>query len=169
MNLEELLKSKVRTLELPKYVKGEDRVLNGVNLNDNKTDFIDGEIHVRTGQFFLYEKLEDDLLHYPKLGIFLNDLPCDQTIEVEWFDVRRSWEWRQTYTAKMRDGTEYEANPYDLQSKIERLILWHDSMNIYGVWDKMPSWKELRVAYEKTIWFGTSQEEKRDRKLRSIL
>jgi len=54
MNLEELLKSKVRTLEIPKYVKGEDRVLNGVNLNDDKTDFIGGEIHVKTGQFFLY-------------------------------------------------------------------------------------------------------------------
>ena len=40
MNLEELLKSKVRTLELPKYVKGEDRVLNGVDLNSNETDFI---------------------------------------------------------------------------------------------------------------------------------
>lgn len=169
MNLEELLKSKVRTLEIPKYVKGEDRVLNGVDLNSNETDFISGKISLRPGQFFLYEKIEDDLLHYPKLGIFLNDLPCDQTIEVEWFDVRRTWEWRQTYTAKMRDGTEYEAHPYDLQSNIERLILWHDSMEVYGAWNIMPSWKELRVAYEKTIWFGMSQDEKRDRKLRSIL
>jgi hypothetical protein len=69
----------------------------------------------------------------------------------------------------MRDGTDYEAHPYDLQSQIQRLILWHDSMDIYGVWDKMPTWKELRVAYEKTIWFGMSIEEKRDRKLRAIL
>jgi len=49
-----------------------------------------------------------------------------------------------------------------IQSQIQRLILWHDSMDIYGVWDKMPTWKELRVAYEKTIWFGMSIEEKRD-------
>lgn len=169
MNLEELLKSKVRTLELPMYVANESRVFNGVDLNSTKTDFISGEISVRPGQFFLYEKIEDDLLHYPKLGIFLNDLPCDQTIEVEWFDVRRTWEWRQTYVAKMRDGTEYEAHPYNLQSNIERLILWHDSMEVYGAWDRMPTWKELRVAYEKTIWFGMSVEDRRDRKLRSII
>jgi hypothetical protein len=56
-----------------------------------------------------------------------------------------------------------------MQSQIQRLILWHDSIDVYGVWDKMPSWKELRVAYEKTIWFGMSIEEKRDRKLRAIL
>ena len=169
MNLEELLKSKERTLPLPKYVKGEERFLNGVDLNNNETDFIDGNISVKTGQFFLYEKIEDDLLHYPKLGIFLNDLPCDQTIELEWFDVRRSWEYRQTYTATSVSGTEYKAHPYDLQSQIQRLILWHDSIDVYGVWDKMPTWKELRVAYEKTIWFGMSIEEKRDRKIRSIL
>lgn len=169
MNLEELLKSKERTILIPKYVKGEERILNGVDLNNTGTDFLSGNISVKTGQFFLYEKIEDDLLHYPKLGLFLNDLPCDQTIELEWFDIRRSWEYRQTYTGKMRDGTEYKAHPYDLQSQIQRLILWDDSMEVYGVWDKMPTWKELRVAYEKTIWFGLSIEEKRDRKIKSIL
>ena len=169
MNLEELLKSKERTILIPKYVKGEERILNGVDLNNTGTDFLSGNISVKTGQFFLYEKIEDDLLHYPKLGLFLNDLPCDQTIELEWFDIRRSWEYRQTYTGKMQDGTEYKAHPYDLQSQIQRLILWDDSMEVYGVWDKMPTWKELRVAYEKTIWFGLSIEEKRDRKIISIL
>lgn len=169
MNLEELLKSKERTILIPKYVKGEERILNGVDLNNTGTDFLSGNISVKTGQFFLYEKIEDDLLHYPKLGLFLNDLPCDQTIELEWFDIRRSWEYRQTYTGKMQDGTEYKAHPYDLQSQIQRLILWDDSMEVYGVWDKMPTWKELRVAYEKTIWFGLSIEEKRDRKIKSIL
>jgi len=166
MNIEELLKSKERTISLPKYVKGEDRFLNGVDLNSNKNDFISGEISVRSGQFFLYEKIEDDLLHYPKLGIYLNELPCDQTIEVEWFDVRRSWEFRQTV---MYGGTGYKGFPSDLPSKIERLILWYNSMEVYGVWDKMPTWRELRVAYEKTIWFGMSKDDRRDRKLNFLL
>lgn len=169
MNLEELLKSKERILEIPKYVKGEDRFFNGVDLNNSDTDFIMGSHDVQTGQFFLYEKIEDGLLHYPKLGIYLNTMPCDQTIEVEWFDVRRNWEWRITYTAQMRDGTEFEKKVCDLPSKIQSLILWHDSIEVYGVWDKIPTWKELRVAYEKTIWFGKTIEEKRDRKLRFIL
>jgi len=166
MNIEELLKSKERTISLPKYVKGEDRFLNGVDLNSNKNDFISGEISVRSGQFFLYEKIEDDLLHYPKLGIYLNELPCDQTIEVEWFDVRRSWEFRQTV---MYGGTGYKGFPSDLPSKIERLILWYNSMEVYGVCDKMPTWRELRVAYEKTIWFGMSKDDRRDRKLNFLL
>lgn len=169
MNIEELLKTKEKTIPIPKYVKGEDHFLNGVDLNSNKNDFISGEISVRSRQFFLYEKIEDDLLHYPKLGIYLNELPCDQTIEVECFDIRRSWQYRQTYTYKMRDGTEYKASPSDLPSKIERLILWNDSMEIYGVWDKMPNWKQLKIAYEKTIWYGMSDQDKRDRKLKNIL
>jgi len=138
-------------------------------LNSNKNDFISGDISVKIGQFFLYEKIEDDFIHYPKLGIFLNVLPCDQTIEIEWFDVRRSWEWRQTCTLKLQDGREYETNPCDSQSKIERLILWNDSIEVYGVWDKMPNWKELRIAYEKTVWFGMSKEDRRARKLNSLL
>ena len=34
---------------------------------------------------------------------------------------------------------------------------------------KIPNWKELKVAYKKTIWFGKSKEDKRDIYLRSIL
>jgi hypothetical protein len=59
------------------------------------------------GQFFLYEKLLDGRyksnrphnheLFYPKLGLYLNALPCDQTVELEWVDRRRTWEWRVEY------------------------------------------------------------------------
>ena len=50
------------------------------------------------GKVFLYEKLISDYttgqkLHYPKIGIYLNSLPCDQTVEVEWVDWRRTWEY----------------------------------------------------------------------------
>ena len=40
---------------------------------------------------------------------------------------------------------------------------------VYGAWDKMPTWKELRIAYQKTIWFSKSKEDKGDLILRSIL
>ena len=96
-------------------------------------------------------------------------LPCDQTIEVEWFDVRRTWEFRVPYIAMDIYGNEYDAYVCDNPSEIKRIILWSDSMNVYGVWDSMPAWKELRRAYEKTIWFSTDEQIKRDRTLRSIL
>jgi hypothetical protein len=53
--------------------------------------------------------------------------------------------------------------------EIQNIILWDDSMDVYGVWDKMPNWKELLVAYRKTIWFSKSLEDKRDQLLRTIL
>ena len=174
MKLEELLKSKERKILLPKYqVDEQRRLFNGKDLNSNKTDFLYGDINVKRGQFFLYEKIEDDFLYYPKLGIYLNALICDQTLEIEWFDVRRTWEWRQTYDGDYGDidGPKRPFKGYvgDLQSEIQRLILWDDSMEVYAVWDKMPDWKELRRAYEKTIWFGMSEDDKRDRILNTIL
>lgn len=174
MNLEELLKSKERKILLPKYrVDEKVRLFNGKDLNSNKADFVYGDIDVKSGQFFLYEKIEDDFLHYPKLGIYLNALTCDQALEIEWFDVRRRWEWHQTYELEYsdHDGVKrpFKAYVCDLPSEIKRLILWSDSMEVYAVWDKMPDWKELRRAYEKTIWFSMSDDDKRDRILNTIL
>ena len=57
-------------------------------------------------------------LYYPKIGLYLNSLPCDQ--------------------------------------------IWHDYLLIYGVWDKLPSWKELRKHYDRTWWFHKTIQDKRD-------
>ena len=164
--------SREKSMPIPKYEKGEPRIFNGKDLNSSEFDFIYGGISVKPGQFFLYEKIEEGAvpyLSYPRLGIFLNYLACDQTIEVEWFDVRRTWEFRVPCREYDIYGKEYEAYVCDMPSEIKRMILWNDSMNVYGAWNGMPSWKELRRAYEKTIWFGKTIEQERDQKLGSIL
>jgi lipopolysaccharide assembly outer membrane protein LptD (OstA) len=45
----------------------------------------------------------------------------------------------------------------------------NDSMYVYGVWDVKPTWKELKLAYEQTLWFRRSDEEIRDIKLKRLL
>jgi hypothetical protein len=42
-------------------------------------------------------------------------------------------------------------------------------MYVYGVWDVKPTWKELKLAYEQTLWFRRSDEEIRDIKLKRLL
>jgi hypothetical protein len=42
-------------------------------------------------------------------------------------------------------------------------------MYVYGVWDVKPTWKELKLAYQQTLWFGRTEQEIRDIKLSSIL
>ena len=148
-----------------------------------KWDFIHGTNNntpVKAGQFFLYEchlsnqygdRQEKDVksyLTYPKLGIYLNALPCDQTIEVEWVDVRRSAEWNLEYHYQF-NGKDYTSYLAEEPTGIKRLPLWGDSMFVYGKWDKMPTWKELRPAYESTFWFYRTKEEIRDIQLGRIL
>ena len=180
MNIQQLIQSKYPTLEMPKYNKGENNIMNGFNLNNPEYGFLDSG--VKTGQFFLYEYMEfksnrksgsHTLLHYPRVAIYLNSRLVDMALEIDFFNVRRSWESKHEHKLSYtdRDGVErsYADYPSEIATKIESIILWDDSVNVYGVWDKLPDWKELRKAYEKTIWFGVTTEEMRDRKLKSIL
>lgn len=179
MNIERLIKSKYPTQELPVYHK-ENWKFNGFDLNSREYEFLHSG--VKTGQFFLYEYMEyrsdrkggaHTLLHYPRVAIYLNNRLIDMALEIDFFNVRRSWEscreCKFTYTDN--DGAEriYTQYPSEIATGIESIILWDDSVNVYGVWDKLPGWKELRKAYEKTIWFSITVDEKRDRKIKSIL
>ena len=171
-SVEDTIASKEKSVPVSKYEHGKPLIVNGRDLCTNEYDFLQGDIRVKAGQHFLYETIKEGAvphLSYPKLGIYLNDLPCDQTIELEWFDVRRTWEYRLPCVSKLRDGKEFETYVSDYQSEIKRLILWNDQMLVYGAWNGMPSWKELRRAYEKTLWFALDDQAKRDRKIGSIL
>ena len=107
-------------------------------------------------------------LCYPKLGIYLNSLPCDQTIEVEWVDFRRTWEWNTKYDYVYEDKT-YNNYIGEIPTEINRLPLWNDQIFIYGVWDSKPNWKQLRQAYERTWWFHRTSDELRDLQLNRLL
>jgi len=110
------------------------------------------------GRIFLYEKFiisdSEEQLHYPKIGVYINGIPCDQTIDVEWIDWRRSWEYNRKFS-----GTSKFCY---LPSVVQNMPIFVDYLLIYGVWDKLPNWKELKKAYERTWWFHKTIEEKRD-------
>lgn len=161
MNLLEIYKSREKTIHISE-------------VDYKKNDYIYGDIVVKSGQFFLYEIIDDsNNLYYPKIGILLHNLPCDQTFEVEWIDYRRNWEWRVEIDVENTDKDGITRKFTNLVGEyptdIRRLILWDDQMKVYGAWWGLPDWKELRRAYEKTIWFSTTKEDIRERKLKSVL
>lgn len=188
MTKEEILKSKIRSIFVlendgltpmgnPPDVTVVDKKL--FTNHFKKYEFIGTKYSPRKmGQFFLYEKLIDGQyksnrphdyeLFYPKLGVYINSLLCDQTIEVEWVDYRRTWEWRVEYKYQ-HDGKEFENYIAELPTEIDRLILWGDDILVYGVWDTMPNWNQLRQAYERTWWFHRTSDELRDIQLDRLL
>lgn len=187
MTKEEVLKSKIKSLFI---LEDDDAmiesaydvvVVNKKEFNNHykKYDFFHSDHSPKKmGQFFLYEKVfdgsyksnkpHDYQLFYPKLGVYINELPCDQTIEVEWVDYRRTWEWRTKYDYEY-NGNTYQSHIGQLPSEIERLPLWDDCLLVYGVWDSMPNWKQLRQAYERTWWFHRTKDELRDLQLDRLL
>lgn len=192
MTKDEVLKSKIKSIYILEN-DGSTPMGNqpGVSVVDKnlftehfkKYEFFNTENPKRMGQYFLYEKLldgryksnvpHDHELFYPKLGVYLNSLPCDQTIEVEWVDYRRTWEWRleYDYEYKDKDGSVKIFKNYiaELPTEIERLPIWSDYLLVYGVWDSMPNWQQLRQAYERTWWFHRTTDELRDLQLNRLL
>jgi hypothetical protein len=138
--------------------------------HSDKHDFFHTKVNPKVpGQYFLYEifknyQKSDDkyvTITYPQLGIYLNSYPCDQTIEVEWVDSRRTWEWNVRMSEHCWVAEE--------TSILKYLPLWSDQMMVYGVWDSRPNWKQLKQAYEKTWWFYRDSDELRDIQLNRIL
>jgi len=62
---------------------------NGYEAHYNKYNFMNVTA-MKPGDIFLYEFVKGDLVTYPRIGIYLNIIPIDQTIEVEYVDYRRT-------------------------------------------------------------------------------
>lgn len=130
-----------------------------------------------TGQLFLYEIYDHDskTVSYPKIGVLLDFIPCDQTIEIEWIDKRRTWEYNRKYKYNFKDGGYHnEEREYDFlylssAHRMRSLPQWNDYHLVYGVWDKLPDWKTLRRHYENTWWFHRTIDEKRDIDIERLL
>jgi hypothetical protein len=125
------------------------------------------------GQLFLYEKGiwatdKTVTLSYPKIGIFLNSTIVDQTLEIEWAHYRRSWEYNRIFEYVYEDKT-YKSTYNNIDTRIEQMILWQDDLLIYGIWNKLPSFSELKKSYETTFWYKKTEQQKRDIKIQSIL
>ena len=148
-----------------KRIKSKIVTFNGdfLKKHNDKYDFLKAK--VKNGKFFLHEVVEsikrvdddyEERLYYPKLGLHIDDYIVDMAIEVEWVDVRRTWENNTQYEYQ-HDGKTYKSWADDQRSELRTCICWDDSMYVYGVWDVKPNWKELKLAYEQTLWFRRSE------------
>lgn len=124
------------------------------------------------GKYFLYETLikrdNENYVSYPKLGLFINTYLLDMAVEVEWVDVRRTWEYNLEYSYEHK-GQTFTDLAAEIRSEFRHLVIWSDYLYIYGSWDVKPTYKELRPAYENTLWFGRSVQDKRDISLKRLL
>jgi hypothetical protein len=132
-------------------------MMNGSNIDTN---------HRKTGHFFLYEKVICEngfwIISYPRLGMYLHEFFIDMATEVEWIDVRRSYEYRIEI-----ENSDYLHN--FRRTEIQSLINWSDRLLVYGAWDHNPNWKELRKSWSNTIHAYEPIDIIRSRKLNSLL
>jgi len=128
----------------------------------------------KPGNFFLYENLVNDhidnkdIISYPRLAIYINGYVVDMAPEIEYVDVRRGWEYRVEYEYEY-NGSKFSQYAAEDKSQLKSFIDWHDHIFIYDKWETMPNWKELKKAYQKTIWFHTTTQQNRERLLNNIL
>lgn len=129
---------------------------------------------LKPGNIFLYEKVSLSnttsnayKITYPKLAIYLDSYPCDQTLELEYKNIRRTWEYNTEYSYIFNDK-EYTNFVAEIK-EIEYTILWNDTIQVFGIWDNIPDWKELKKAYRKTNWFRLPIDKERDLKINTLL
>jgi len=126
--------------------------------------------HLDPGRIILYESYMDDgRVSYPKMAIYINSLPCDQTIELEITNLRRTWEFNKKHHYTHDFNKEYTIRYSQFESIIDRYPQWSDYLMIYGVFDKIPTWKELKPYYERTWWFKKTKSELRNIKINKIV
>ncbi|CAG7579751.1 MAG: hypothetical protein SLAVMIC_00075 [uncultured marine phage] len=155
-----------------KYNWSQERDLDHVDYEPfKKYNCVGSDDVLEFGQWFLFE-IEENIhydsgtkhrLQYPKLGIFNQYLPCDQTIEVKYMEYKKTWENR------LIEKDDKYSFLMERSSELKSHIDWWDSMWIYGIWDHKPNWKELRKAFLKTQWYYRTKDEMRDYRLGQLL
>jgi hypothetical protein len=126
-------------------------------------------LRLKPGSYFLYERVEPVrdsnkgvLISYPRLGIYLHEYMVDMTTEVEWVDVRRSYEWR----LEIKDRLTLSD---DRETKIQRQIQWDSFLMVSGAWKNYPNWKELKEAWKRTWHSYEPVDILRERKLNFLI
>lgn len=145
------------------YMIIDDNFIDEKLLSDHfkKFSFTLNHKNIIAGQYFLYEKSLDEKIMFPKLGIYTNSYIIDQALELEWVNVRRTWEYNVEYIYS-HDGNDYKQYVGELKSEFDGVILWNYDLFVYGIWTGRPTWKQLKPAYEKTLWYGRTKSEVRD-------
>lgn len=156
-----------------KNVSFEREILASNGWSEDKYDILNIK-PLKPGDIFLYEKISlsnisstYENITYPKLAVYLDAYAADQNLEIEYKNIRRTWEYKTEYEYEY-NGKTYTNIVADIRD-IEYTILWNETIRVFGVWDNIPNWKELKKAYKKTNWFKNSIEKERDLKINTLL
>lgn len=127
--------------------------------------FSNNKIPTKQGQFFLFELSKNGFVSKPKLGIYMNMIPVDQTICLEWVNYRSNSEYNFAY------NTGKDIKILGERSTIVNsfILLNNDSIMIYECWDSFPGWKKLKLAYSKTWYYHKTISEIRNIQINNIL
>jgi hypothetical protein len=122
---------------------------------------------LKFGDIFLYQIVDKNKISYPKLATFVKYMMMDMALELQFVDSPRTWE----YNVKFLSNPELDIYMpvCERSTEFSYHIEWDQVMFIFGHWKQMPSWKELRQAYERSIWFYKDQSTLRDQQLKRLL
>ena len=105
-----------------------------------------------TGQWLLFQHIrslhnsKDFEISRPILVMFLDHTIWDQALVIEFVESRKSYQNIHKY--KNNYG-EFELSNLDIQT--EQIQFWTDDINILGIFDSKPNFKEIRKAYKNII------------------
>lgn len=142
------------------YDKYEPYALFKSNLDDFKSYESSKIPPLNFGDWFLYQRLDKNgMMSYPKLALFIRHDIADMALEYYCVNYIKTWQQKcNTFIGKDRTYKIY------LDSYIDSFNYfhdWDDVIYIFGVWKNKPNKKELRKAYEKTLWYYRTPYEKR--------
>jgi hypothetical protein len=122
---------------------------------------------LKFGDLFLYQIVDKNKIGYPKLATFVKYMMVDMALELQFVDKPRTWEYNVEFLSNpdLDIKMPVSERPTDFSYHIE----WDDSIFIFGHWKQMPNWKELRQAYERSIWFYKDQSKLREQQLKRLL
>lgn len=110
--------------------------------------------NIKVGQFILYEKLNyagyySDFprnwdLSYPEVGVII-------------------------YSKKTKLGSILRVKELKTDTTFDLTYGLFDNHIIIDIWDNKPNFRELKAAYNKTLWYRKSTQEKRNLIINNIL
>lgn len=113
-------------------------------------------IHFKLGDWVLYEQvdMEDKTVCIPRLALFYTFLPCDQTIEMFFITVPRTWMDNLKYTDNPDGNYKIPISEGLFSEPLESTIIWGGvDVNILGHWRTKPKFKELLSSMRKSIYY----------------
>lgn len=146
-----------KTIPIPNYIKKEDLDFYTSKYRNNKSNSME------VGQHFIFQKIIDNRMSIPIIATFVGYSICDQALEINYIIPKRLWEYNKSESI-IEEFKIFYLNIAE-KLKVESIIEWNDYICIFGIWDKKPTWKEMKLAMKETFYYKLSRKDKINRLL----